>query len=117
MAHSKAFLQRYQEALLEKRKEAEKEVANIAASEPRSANYDEGADFAREHILWEGNKDRAFQSLKVVNLRREDVERGRFTGTCPQCKKDIPEAELLEFPLRNLCVECQRKQNGKGRKF
>lgn len=115
MAVSRECLQRCLETLLAKRKEAEEVVAELASAPlPRRADYDEGIGYEEARGLAEASRNTAFHNLRKINLRIEVYKSG-YRGACPSCGKNLEESLLLENPMRELCVDCQKATNGKMR--
>jgi len=115
MAISQGCLQMCLEALLIRRKEAEGRVEELsAAPSPKRSDFDKGTGFPEAVAMATANKNAAFESLRKINLRADAIKGGRFKGICPQCGKDMAEQILIETPMRELCLGCQKKKNGKG---
>lgn len=116
MAVSQKCLGECEKTLLAERKKAEDLIRELAHAPPiRRTDYDEGIGFSEDVSLACAKENNAFKALKDVNRRLDAIRDGRFKGVCQDCRKDIEEDALKFNPMRNLCINCQRKENGKKR--
>jgi len=115
---SKECLQLLKESLLVKRAEKEKYIQDLSAQliqlGVQKHEFDkEGSTYSEECNRVQSLINGTFSELKKINIVLDSLEKGTFTGICNDCKKCIPEEELLGSPTRKLCVSCQQKMNNK----
>lgn len=99
-----AEIQNILSILKKKREEYEKEIESLST-----------ASSGLSESVIEANYNAKFALLRKLNLRMEEIEKGRFSGICPQCKRKIELEDFKQSPLRNLCIACQIKENGNGK--
>lgn len=96
------------------RGEAEKNIALIGQEPlPTRQDYDRGVGFGEAVDMRNARFNGAFEGLRRINLRIEAIKTGVFKGVCLNCKGDIKKENLLENPLMDRCVDCQKAMNGK----
>ena len=90
------------------RKEEEDDAVELPA---------DGLDIA--HSLEEVETDaglieRCEEKLKAIDDTLSRLERGRY-GICEKCNGEIPIKRLIAMPFAAYCIDCQKKQNERGR--
>ncbi len=105
------------EKLLKKRKEIEEEIKELGFKEvtiqAQKDSFDqEGKQFAQEMEKITALSDNKFKELRKVNGRIEQIKKPDFTGDCPGCGKSL---DLENYPMLDLCIGCQQKENNKKR--
>lgn len=104
-------LRRKRTAIEEEMTEQSINLASIRGQEHDKKSGGYVADVERAQSILNAK----FASLKVINFRKEAFEKGTLSGLCRRCKTPIPESELEDNPLRDLCVKCQIEENGRRR--
>jgi DnaK suppressor protein len=59
----------------------------------------------------------ALESRELAKIERAilSIRTGRY-GTCESCERKIPVARLNALPYTALCIDCQRRQEERGRR-
>ena len=117
-------LHRFEQLLLEKKAEADKGFLDIknhtfASSLKESTGEDSSDDqhpadlalatFEREKDL--GLKEGLEISRVRISLAIDRVAKGTY-GYCLRCGKPVPEGRLAALPETELCIECQKEEEG-----
>lgn len=109
-------IERLRDILIERRKEAEKEVVILGekANSIQQQDFEpKSGQFENELVKAESLRDNKFSEIRKINLQIAAIDRGDFTGVCLSCGNEINDIE--KHPLRTLCVGCQVVENGKGK--
>lgn len=96
----------------------EKSVISFPATilgEPQSMAREERRCLMENDGLTQTQIKMKTDQMKKLDCRLQSLSDGTFSGICPDCQKQIPEEELIQTPLRQLCVSCQKKKNGFGK--
>ena len=113
---SQECLGKCKEILLKERAEIEEAIKKIGGQLNSVWKKDcdkDSSEFYEESKKGESLYNLRFAELKRVNVRISEIENGTFQGICPKCRGEIPEKDLLDNPLRSLCVDCQIEVNNK----
>ncbi|MBI2822742.1 MAG: TraR/DksA C4-type zinc finger protein [Acidobacteria bacterium] len=106
-------LQRYKEALLEKKVEILRQETPPLGSGHFSAG-DFGDQSNENHDSYIGLRLRQTDGkwLRAIDDAMQRIERQTF-GTCEMCGEEIPAARLKAVPWTRLCVACKETKDAK----
>ena len=104
----------YGKHLLRMRTKTEEEIIEFGQQEAAVSrdDYDETGQFMQEKARIRSLASMKFASLKRINRRIDEINKGVFTGKC-RCGKNIPRNILKKDPDRTFCIKCQKEENGK----
>ena len=121
----KSVLKKYRELLLKEREKAGGGLSYIAETTLNKSQRDASgdlsgysyhmADMASDDYEREFSLGRATDEQKVLYLIDEAMKRvedGTY-GSCLQCGKAISKSRLAALPYSELCIECQKANEGK----
>jgi RNA polymerase-binding transcription factor DksA len=110
------FIQQRKEALLEKKKDLEEQLASFAEKKsdenwetkyPQMVDDLEGStDEVEEYDNLLGVEYTLEEDLKAINAALEKIETGEY-GKCEHCKQEIDEARLIALPEARTCEHCK----------
>jgi len=116
----KDFLEKIKTGLLAERERLEKELAQFAHRNPKTAETDFNSDFpnmgdkedenAAEVAQFTDNlslEDELEHALRDVENSLKRVEDGSY-GLCTYCKQEIDENRLLARPTSSSCIKCKK---------
>lgn len=118
-AHSKEFLDKISQALLDEKKHLEEELGKFTKKNPHiSGDYDatfpEYGDKEDENALEvaQYTNDKPLEitlekELRDVNKALDRIKQDDY-GTCKYCEKLIDEKRLLARPTSSACVSCKK---------
>ncbi len=110
-------LQEYLVNLQKMRTDKEADIVQLSQQEGSVSRSDyDPEQFQQEKARISSLRNVSFQCLRQINIRIEEVKRGKFTDKCCSCGKTIEKEVLLNDPRRSLCISCQKQENGKIRK-
>lgn len=122
---AKMELKKYKELLLKEREKVAGDLSNIAKNtlnkSQREASGDLSgysyhmADMASDDYERDFSLGRASDEQKILYSIDEALKRIRdgSYGSCLQCGKSIPKKRLKALPYTDLCIDCQKKDEGK----
>jgi len=121
----KSELKKYREILLKEREKIGGDLSHIAENtlnkSQREASGDLSgysyhmADMASDDYERDFSLGRATEEQKILYSIDEAIKRineGTY-GSCLQCNKPITKSRLKALPYTELCIECQKKNEGK----
>ena len=114
----KDALLRLHHSLLAKRDALRRKLADdINLSQPSHSGGGDVCDAALDGTQNELHTQLAAlesRELSQIDQAIDLIRKGRY-GLCEVCEEKIPVARLKALPFTPLCIDCQRKQEGRGR--
>jgi len=123
----KAFLQEQKRNLEEQKADLEKSLGLIAKKDTQikdnwkakypdfsiksSDDLSEEADEVEEYDERVSSEQILETELQKVNQALEKIEKGNY-GICEKCKKEISIERLKAYPQAQLCIQCEKKEQG-----
>lgn len=121
----KAVLKKYKELLVKEREKVGGGLSHIAETTLNKSQRDASgdlsgysyhmADMASDDYEREFSLGRATDEQKILYLIDEAIKRigdGTY-GNCLQCNKSIASKRLAALPYSELCIDCQKANEGK----
>ena len=121
----KAELKKYKQLLIKEREKVGGGLSYITATTLNKSQRDASgdlsgyayhmADMASDDYEREFSLGRATDEQKILFLIDEAMKRieDRTYGSCLQCSKRIAKKRLSALPYSELCIECQKSNEGK----
>ncbi len=122
---AKPLLKKYKELLIKEREKVGGGLSHIADTALKKSQRDASgdlsgysyhmADMASDDYEREFSLGRATDEQKILYLIDEAIKRlsdGTY-GSCLQCGKPIPQKRLAALPYSELCIDCQKSNEGK----
>jgi len=121
----KSILKKYKKLLIKERDKVGGGISHIADAALKKSQRDASgdlsgysyhmADMASDDYEREFSLGRATDEQKILYLIDEAMKRvadGTY-GSCLQCGKPIPQRRLAALPYSELCINCQKSNEGK----
>ena len=115
---------RFKEMLVEERRRVQLAIENLHESHPGTITDETGDDAVYDNHLADTAtetydreldytlEENAEHVLADIDAALKRIDDGTY-GTCTNCGKQIPEERLEARPWATLCIDCQRKLEGR----
>lgn len=114
----------FREALLDERRRVQAALDNLHEENPGSISDETGDDSAYDNHLADTAtvtfdreldytlEENAEHVLADIDAALKRIEDGTY-GTCTNCGQQIPPERLEARPWATLCIDCQRRRDGR----